>query len=190
MTLNTFHLAGHGAENMTLGIPRLKEILMTTPVNIKTPNMQVYFQKEKLETMTRQDMEKFAYQFKRIRLSDVTKEIKVSQYIGADGTGFSRFYKITHIFESFERIDNFLGLTFEELLKVFSDKFATLLLSEIQKQMKKAGPTTQGDHHEESNAKSGGKKGVKKDSVEEKKSSEDMIELEEIAIVKQGKKKQ
>ena len=29
MTLNTFHLAGHGAENMTLGIPRLKEILMT-----------------------------------------------------------------------------------------------------------------------------------------------------------------
>jgi DNA-directed RNA polymerase I subunit RPA1 len=131
MTLNTFHLAGHGAENMTLGIPRLKEILMTTPVNIKTPNMQVYFQKEKLETMTRQDMEKFAYQFKRIRLSDVTKEIKVSQYIGADGIGFSRFYKITLIFESFERIDKFLGLTFEELLKVFSDKFATLLLSEI-----------------------------------------------------------
>jgi DNA-directed RNA polymerase I subunit RPA1 len=43
MTLNTFHLAGHGAENMTLGIPRLKEILMTTPTNIKTPNMTVYF---------------------------------------------------------------------------------------------------------------------------------------------------
>ena len=43
MTLNTFHLAGHGAENMTLGIPRLKEILMTTPTDIKTPNMTVYF---------------------------------------------------------------------------------------------------------------------------------------------------
>jgi DNA-directed RNA polymerase I subunit RPA1 len=43
MTLNTFHLAGHGAENMTLGIPRLKEILMTTPTNIKTPNMNLYF---------------------------------------------------------------------------------------------------------------------------------------------------
>eukprot|EP00915_Cephaloidophora_sp_WS-2016_P003348 GHVH01004485.1.p1 GENE.GHVH01004485.1~~GHVH01004485.1.p1 ORF type:complete len:2093 (-),score=248.26 GHVH01004485.1:101-6049(-) len=27
MTLNTFHLAGHGAANVTLGIPRLKEIL-------------------------------------------------------------------------------------------------------------------------------------------------------------------
>jgi len=45
MTLNTFHLAGHGAANMTLGIPRLKEILMTTPTNIKTPCMTVFFQK-------------------------------------------------------------------------------------------------------------------------------------------------
>ena len=41
MTLNTFHLAGHGAGNMTLGIPRLKEILMTTPYNIKTPIMTI-----------------------------------------------------------------------------------------------------------------------------------------------------
>lgn len=29
MTLNTFHLAGHGAANVTLGIPRLKELLQT-----------------------------------------------------------------------------------------------------------------------------------------------------------------
>ena len=28
MTLNTFHLAGHGGANVTLGIPRLREILM------------------------------------------------------------------------------------------------------------------------------------------------------------------
>jgi DNA-directed RNA polymerase I subunit RPA1 len=47
MTLNTFHLAGHGAENMTLGIPRLKEILMTAPTHIKTPNMTVFFRKDK-----------------------------------------------------------------------------------------------------------------------------------------------
>jgi len=46
MTLNTFHLAGHGAGNMTLGIPRLKEILMTTPYNIKTPIMKLFFKKD------------------------------------------------------------------------------------------------------------------------------------------------
>ena len=27
MTLNTFHLAGHGGANVTLGIPRLKELM-------------------------------------------------------------------------------------------------------------------------------------------------------------------
>ena len=46
MTLNTFHLAGHGAGNMTLGVPRLKEILMTTPHNIKTPIMKLFFKKD------------------------------------------------------------------------------------------------------------------------------------------------
>jgi DNA-directed RNA polymerase I subunit RPA1 len=30
MTLNTFHLAGHGGANLTLGIPRLRELLMTS----------------------------------------------------------------------------------------------------------------------------------------------------------------
>jgi DNA-directed RNA polymerase I subunit RPA1 len=56
MTLNTFHLAGHGGANMTLGIPRLKEILMTTPSNIKTPCMTLFFRKDKklsLDQMTK-----------------------------------------------------------------------------------------------------------------------------------------
>jgi len=37
--LNTFHLAGRGEMNVTLGIPRLQEILMTAAANIKTPIM-------------------------------------------------------------------------------------------------------------------------------------------------------
>merc|ERR1712032_656787 len=40
MTLNTFHLAGSGA-NVTLGIPRLREIIMTASRQIKTPTMTV-----------------------------------------------------------------------------------------------------------------------------------------------------
>jgi DNA-directed RNA polymerase I subunit RPA1 len=41
MTLNTFHFAGRGDMNVTLGIPRLREILMVASSNIKTPSMQV-----------------------------------------------------------------------------------------------------------------------------------------------------
>jgi len=76
MTLNTFHLAGHGAENMTLGVPRLKEILMTVPQHIKTPSMNVYFNEGcKLD---KTQMETFANKFKRLKLSDVVKEVKVN----------------------------------------------------------------------------------------------------------------
>ena len=41
MTLNTFHFAGVSSKNVTLGVPRLKEILNVAK-NIKTPSMMVY----------------------------------------------------------------------------------------------------------------------------------------------------
>ena len=43
MTLNTFHFAGRGDMNVTLGIPRLREILMVASKNIKTPSMTIPF---------------------------------------------------------------------------------------------------------------------------------------------------
>lgn len=41
MTLNTFHFAGRGEMNVTLGIPRLREILMSNGQNISTPMAEV-----------------------------------------------------------------------------------------------------------------------------------------------------
>ncbi|KAF9762782.1 DNA-directed RNA polymerase I subunit rpa1 [Nosema granulosis] len=41
MTLNTFHLAGVGAKNVTLGIPRLREIVMVASKKIQTPIITV-----------------------------------------------------------------------------------------------------------------------------------------------------
>ena len=41
MTLNTFHFTGIAAKNVTLGVPRLKEILNVSK-NIKTPSMSVF----------------------------------------------------------------------------------------------------------------------------------------------------
>lgn len=43
MTLNTFHFAGRGEMNVTLGIPRLREILMMATKTIKTPSMEIPF---------------------------------------------------------------------------------------------------------------------------------------------------
>ena len=41
MTLNTFHFAGVSAKNVTLGVPRLTEI-MNIAKNIKTPSLSVH----------------------------------------------------------------------------------------------------------------------------------------------------
>lgn len=41
MTLNTFHFAGRSDMNVTLGVLRLRELLMVTSINVKTPTMEV-----------------------------------------------------------------------------------------------------------------------------------------------------
>ena len=43
MTLNTFHYAGVPSQNVTLGVPRLKEII-NAATNIKAPSLSVYLE--------------------------------------------------------------------------------------------------------------------------------------------------
>nr|AOE43181.1 RNA polymerase II largest subunit/RNA polymerase II core subunit [Cavenderia deminutiva] len=45
MTLNTFHYAGVSSKNVTLGVPRLKEIINVAK-NVKTPSLTIYLQPE------------------------------------------------------------------------------------------------------------------------------------------------
>lgn len=47
--LNNFHHAGRGEMNVTLGIPRLQEILMTASSDIKTPIMTCPLLQDKLK---------------------------------------------------------------------------------------------------------------------------------------------
>lgn len=46
MTLNTFHFAGVSSKNVTLGVPRLKEVINVAK-NIRTPMISVYLQGKK-----------------------------------------------------------------------------------------------------------------------------------------------
>jgi DNA-directed RNA polymerase II subunit RPB1 len=45
MTLNTFHYAGVSAKNVTLGVPRLKEIINVSK-SVKTPSLTIFLQEE------------------------------------------------------------------------------------------------------------------------------------------------
>ncbi|CAH8362128.1 unnamed protein product [Eruca vesicaria subsp. sativa] len=74
MTLNTFHLAGRGEMNVTLGIPRLQEILMTASADIKTPIMTCPL----LKGRTKDDASQITDKLRKITVADIIKSIEVS----------------------------------------------------------------------------------------------------------------
>lgn len=62
MTLNTFHYAGVSSKNVTLGVPRLKEII-NVATNIKTPSLSVYLEPEisRSSTLAKNVQQELAY---------------------------------------------------------------------------------------------------------------------------------
>ncbi|XP_061372755.1 DNA-directed RNA polymerase I subunit 1 [Gastrolobium bilobum] len=74
MTLNTFHLAGRGEMNVTLGIPRLQEILMAASRDIKTPFMTCPLRPNK----SMKDAISLADKLKKITVADIIESMKVS----------------------------------------------------------------------------------------------------------------
>lgn len=74
MTLNTFHFAGRGDMNVTLGIPRLREILMTASAKLKTPNMDIPF--KDLPNLNKK-AERLRQKLNRVTVADVLEKIDV-----------------------------------------------------------------------------------------------------------------
>ncbi|MFC1800474.1 DNA-directed RNA polymerase subunit A'' [Nanoarchaeota archaeon] len=74
MTLNTFHFAGVAEMNVTVGLPRIIEILdgRATP---KTPMMEIFLKKPYNKG---DDIRKFALSIKETRLKEVVKEFMIN----------------------------------------------------------------------------------------------------------------
>jgi len=80
MTLNTFHNAGISSKNVTLGVPRLKEIINVAK-NIKTPSMKIYLTKKTYnaqkysteEDHSKMRAHKFGMQIEHTTMSDLVK---------------------------------------------------------------------------------------------------------------------
>lgn len=75
MTLNTFHFAGRGEMNVTLGIPRLREILMVASDNIKTPSMDIPFR----PGTTPKQMQALRLKINRVLVSDLLENVQVTE---------------------------------------------------------------------------------------------------------------
>ncbi|MFP4403040.1 MAG: DNA-directed RNA polymerase subunit A'' [Candidatus Woesearchaeota archaeon] len=74
MTLNTFHFAGVSEMNVTMGLPRIIEVLDCSK-SISTPMMEIYLQKPYSQG---KDIKEIASKIKETLLKDVVKEISVN----------------------------------------------------------------------------------------------------------------
>ncbi len=74
MTLNTFHFAGVAEMNVTLGLPRIIEILDGRK-KLNTPMMEIYLKKP---FNRGKDIRKVAQSIKEVKLKDFTKEFLIN----------------------------------------------------------------------------------------------------------------
>jgi DNA-directed RNA polymerase II subunit RPB1 len=72
MTLNTFHYSGVASKDVTLGMPRLKELIDAVP-SIRTPSMTIRFQ----EYATKEWISMFASNLECVLLSQVVDEMAI-----------------------------------------------------------------------------------------------------------------
>jgi len=89
MTLNTFHLAGHGGANVTLGIPRLREIIQTASKSCSTPLMRIQVVKDEKGATGQKELMAYATkikkQFRKIKVMDLLKRVSVHECIKLRG---------------------------------------------------------------------------------------------------------
>ncbi|GKT86830.1 LOW QUALITY PROTEIN: DNA-directed RNA polymerase I subunit RPA1 [Colletotrichum tofieldiae] len=124
MTLNTFHLAGHSAKNVTLGIPRLREILMTASRSISTPAMTLLLHEELS-----------AAEGERPALADVLDTATVNERIGKGNNGaLAKLYDVrlnffpakeytkAYAIDTTDVMDTVEKRFLDHLLKIMADK--------------------------------------------------------------------
>ncbi|RCK64250.1 hypothetical protein Cantr_10400 [Candida viswanathii] len=134
MTLNTFHFAGHGAANVTLGIPRMREIIMTASASIKTPQMTLPI----LDDVNDAEADTFCKSVARVVLSEFVDKVIVTETTSQDEDGSnSRSYVINLQFYTKEEYEREYDISQDQLEDVITSNFLRQLEAQIVKEVKK-----------------------------------------------------
>jgi DNA-directed RNA polymerase I subunit RPA1 len=138
MTLNTFHLAGFGAGNVTLGVPRLREIIMVASRKIKTPNITLTM----LPTTTDEEADKLAKQLNCVLLSQVVDEITVTEKLikdKDDEMSGTKLYLLKFKLYPRKEYEEEYMITQDEVETALSTEFLLALAKRIKTTVKKSG---------------------------------------------------
>lgn len=133
MTLNTFHFAGRGEMNVTLGIPRMREILMVASANIATPTMDLHL-------LPVPDVERRADELRvritAVSLSQVLERVDVRETLVVKGkTERQRRYRVHFRFLPRKAYRKTLCATPRRILRYMEGTFLRKLLDAIKKKM-------------------------------------------------------
>ena len=127
------HFAGHGAANVTLGIPRLREIVMTASQKPKTPSMNM----DVVLGVSEADITTFCKRASRLVLSQVVDKVTVKERLSVQGDARRTEFLIDFSFYPEEEYVEEYDVNAVEILAVFGVRFPLTLKREIQLEMKK-----------------------------------------------------
>uniref|UniRef100_A0A670J6Q3 DNA-directed RNA polymerase subunit n=1 Tax=Podarcis muralis TaxID=64176 RepID=A0A670J6Q3_PODMU len=135
MTLNTFHFAGRGEMNVTLGIPRLREILMVATANIKTPMMSVPV----LNTnKAHKKVKRLKKQLTRVCLGEVLQKFDIEESLCLEGmVSKHRIYTIKFTFLPYECYQEEKCVKPRDILHFMESRFFKILLETIKRKSSK-----------------------------------------------------
>ncbi|XP_043918265.1 DNA-directed RNA polymerase I subunit RPA1 [Protopterus annectens] len=131
MTLNTFHFAGRGEMNVTLGIPRLREILMVASSNIKTPMMSIPVISTKKALKKAKRLKK---KLNKVTLAEVLHKVDVVESFRVEGkNNMIRVYQITFHFLPYEEYQQDKCVTPDGILHYMEKRFFKILQDVIKR---------------------------------------------------------
>ncbi|NXH11506.1 RPA1 polymerase, partial [Bucco capensis] len=135
MTLNTFHFAGRGEMNVTLGIPRLREILMVASASIKTPTMSVPVLNTKKALKKVKQLKK---QLTRVCLAEVLQKVELEESLCLKGKLSNQcLYKIKFHFLPQEQYHEEKCVKPKQILHFMETRFFKMFLEAIKRRSAK-----------------------------------------------------
>ncbi|CAK9436049.1 uncharacterized protein LODBEIA_P06070 [Lodderomyces beijingensis] len=134
MTLNTFHFAGHGAANVTLGIPRMREIIMTASAMIKTPQMTLPLLNDVSDEMA----DAFCKSIGRVVMSEFVDSVTVTENTSQDEDGSNTRSYVIHLgFYTKDEYEAEYDISQSQMEHVLTHSFIHHLEAQIVKEVKK-----------------------------------------------------
>lgn len=147
MTLNTFHHAGSSSAHVTLGIPRLRELLMTASKYPKTPSMTLPI----LKDLGEEASSKLRRELRKIMLVDLMLHFEIYEKSvlyqpEVLKTGAVRRFSVVLYFPEESIYKDHIGMSFEDIKNFVQNEYITSfnhqLLNAFKKIIKDGGSST------------------------------------------------